>query len=132
MFAEFYLIHYCVSHNTLRTDFISTGQKVEENMTPQENDVPIFSLIFLFLFMYLQNHLLLPFTSLARFNSRSALTFPTLCLQDRTATLYFSWVTCPCFYLWCFSFMLNSLEMIIHADLLLLFLEFLLVRMDLS
>lgn len=43
--------------------------------------------------------ILLPFPSLATFNSRLALAFLNLLLQYWTPMLHFSWVICPCFHL---------------------------------
>ena len=53
--------------------------------------------------MYLQKPFLLPFTSLTRVKSRSALAFLTLSLQDQTAALSSHCVTGLCFHLLCTS-----------------------------
>lgn len=74
----------------------------------------------------------LSFTYLARCNSRGALAFLTLSLQDQKTTLCSVWVICPCFHLFstsCLGSVRSSL--LIHTGLLPPELYFLLLRMNL-
>lgn len=95
----------------------------------------IFCLVFLLLFMYLWKPFLFSFTSPAPCSSsRSALTFLTPSLQGETEALYSSWGISCCFHLLAFTSFLCPASvkssLLMHADLLLPMLDFLLGGMD--